>query len=775
MRRAVGYTLHKRHRINVPLHLGSAVQWLVAKVQDDPAAVGYLEWQALVEMLYGDVWQQEKVQQRCTQYSHKLGCPTTPHILLFALHTIYGLLARAVFVHRWSEPQRQSGTDIVSSLTDAAFFEQRWGVRNLLPELWDEGLRAFCGEDSFKAAFRAVLALAQDIAARTRTRPWQNVFTDLYEAILSRSIRHDLGEYFTPDWLAEATIEMSGYRGEADSVLFDPGCGSGAFLLAAAEMKRQATGRVTSALLDDVLHNVIGCDINPLSVLTARLNLLWWLAEYFEMPLSAFDLPVLQYDTVFATPLGSTLPDALRKVLPDGCDYLVGNPPWINWNALPPAYRQKLERELLPRYILFDFQGQEAQLGHSNDDYLVTFSFVTIDRYLRPGGLCSFIVKQPLLTNVSGKTFRHFAIRRLQREIPLRVCKVADLRQVNPFGIANETAIVVLQKGERTVYPVPYEIWRHPEPVEGSKNLHQIEVETGQARPASESDVTSPWVVLTPALEETRFMEGRCPYEIRHGLKHDVADVLMVQIVAQSDGTLVVAPAGRSLERYEIEPDVLFPFLQPRHLAAWTVKGYAYAIIPQRKAGENNEREVRQTLPLTYSYLKRFEAAYAARRSRVFSGTPFYGLFGLGDYTWAPYKVCWCGLGFRPEFAVAEPVADGFVGTKPLVPDGTVYFIPTSDRTEAHFLCAILNAEIVRTFLSARSSKSKRGLAKKLMQQLRLPVFRREDERHLRLAKASIGLHQEANRHLSPSLPAGLNKVVVELFQAEPLGQLTLF
>jgi hypothetical protein len=138
--------------------------------------------------------------------------------------------------------------------------------------------------------------------------------------------------------------------------------------------------------------------------------------------------------------------------------------------------------------------------------------------------------------------------------------------------------------------------------------------------------------------------------------------------------------------------------------------------------------------------------------------------------------VCWCGLGFQPEFAVAEPVADNFIGLKPVVPDGTLYFIPASEQTEAHFLCAVLNSEIVRTFLSSRSSKSKRGLSKKLMQQLRLPVFQREDERYLRLARASITLHQEANREpLLPSLPIELNKVVIELFETEPLGQLTLF
>jgi len=38
-----------------------------------------------------------------------------------------------------------------------------------------------------------------------------------------------------------------------------------------------------------------------------------------------------------------------------------------------------------------------------------------------------------------------------------------------------------------------------------------------------------------------------------------------------------------------------------------------------------------------------------ARKSRIFTQKPFYGLFGLGTYTWKPYKVCWCGLGFNAK------------------------------------------------------------------------------------------------------------------------------
>lgn len=387
---------------------------------------------------------------------------------------------------------------------------------------------------------------------------------------------------------------------------------------------------------------------------------------------------------------------------------------------------------MLPQYILFDFHGQEAQLGHSNDDYLVTFTLVTIHRYLKEGGICSFIIKQPLLTNVSGKTFRRFSIRHIQENMKLKVKRVADLREVNPFGISNETAIIVLEKGKETVYPVPYEIWLRKD--------GRIFVEEVEAKPSK--NVTSSWVILTADLKETEFIEGRCPYEIRHGLKHDVADVIIVNPIEHKGGKLIIQSEADK-EIYEIETGAIYPFLQPRHIGAWKIKGYAYVIIPQRKAGEDNEKELAMTLPLTYRYLERFKNHFLNRKSRVFMQKPFYGLFGLGNYTWKTYKVCWCGLGFKPEFVVAGSVNDQLLGEKILIPDGTIYFIPLDTKEEAHFVCAVLNSELVRRFLNARSGKSKRGLSKKMMEQVALPLFDPEDSRHIDLALWSLNMHQK--------------------------------
>ena len=49
--------------------------------------------------------------------------------------------------------------------------------------------------------------------------------------IVPRKLRHDLGEFYTPDWLAGYLIDRSGYPGDPNIRFLDPACGSGTFLV----------------------------------------------------------------------------------------------------------------------------------------------------------------------------------------------------------------------------------------------------------------------------------------------------------------------------------------------------------------------------------------------------------------------------------------------------------------------------------------------------------------------------------------------------------------
>ncbi len=50
----------------------------------------------------------------------------------------------------------------------------------------------------------------------------RDLLKQLYQQLFPRSVRHDLGEYYTPDWLAELVLNELGYDGNPDKRRFPP-------------------------------------------------------------------------------------------------------------------------------------------------------------------------------------------------------------------------------------------------------------------------------------------------------------------------------------------------------------------------------------------------------------------------------------------------------------------------------------------------------------------------------------------------------------------------
>lgn len=107
-----------------------------------------------------------------------------------------------------------------------------------------------------------------------------DIFKDLYMSIIPKSIRHSMGEYFTPKWLADYVISngIENIENKDEWKAIDPCCGSGIFLL---ELIKKIVGdrniksmsnNEKKELKEKILNRVYGIDINPLSVLSARVG-----------------------------------------------------------------------------------------------------------------------------------------------------------------------------------------------------------------------------------------------------------------------------------------------------------------------------------------------------------------------------------------------------------------------------------------------------------------------------------------------------------------------
>jgi len=123
-------------------------------------------------------------------------------------------------------------------------------------------------------------SFVRTMARRLARFDWTNVEHDvlkvLYESVIGAETRRRLGEYYTPDWLADQVVAQAVSDPLHQRVL-DPACGSGTFLfhavrryLAAAEEDGRPLAKALSSLTDRVL----GIDLHPVAVALARVTYL---------------------------------------------------------------------------------------------------------------------------------------------------------------------------------------------------------------------------------------------------------------------------------------------------------------------------------------------------------------------------------------------------------------------------------------------------------------------------------------------------------------------
>jgi len=135
--------------------------------------------------------------------------------------------------------------------------------------------------------------------------PTQDMLKKLYHRLVSPHIRKALGEYYTPDWLAQRVLNMlegGQYRGDPETRLLDPTCGSGTFPMLAIKAVRAnslAQSMNKGELLRKICHNIVGIDLNPLAVTAARTNYLLALGPLLKYRgKEPLEIPVYLADSV---------------------------------------------------------------------------------------------------------------------------------------------------------------------------------------------------------------------------------------------------------------------------------------------------------------------------------------------------------------------------------------------------------------------------------------------------------------------------------------------
>jgi len=810
--------------------------------------------------------------------------------VFFVLHTYYALLIKLVasmavarFAGGASRPLNQiaalEGDDLRQSfkdLEDGGIFKQ-YGIRNFLEGDFFGWYLAAWNDDIEEGVSSLVKRLADYDPGALELAPEnaRDLLKKLYHYLLPREIRHDLGEYYTPDWLAERLIRQTlGLGDRPDAIVnpktrvLDPACGSGTFLVILIKFMKRGVekGRITAREgLEQILKNVVGFDLNPLAVIAARTNYLIALGDLLKARAGDIDIPVYQADSVLwpqreGTPEGKgqysisyegdvyklrtavgefLVPtvfaerermDALTnlldesvesgvgedaflsrlaepaKLMPeeieragdhlralyrqlrdlheqglngvwarivknqfapvflslDPCQYVVGNPPWVNWEHLPEEYR----RDSMPLWIHYGLfpkreKGMETILGAAKYDISMLMTYVSADRYLRKGGRLGFVLSQSLFkTSGAGQGFRRF---RLPDKTPFGPLVVEDMVELKPFeGAANRTAIGVFIKGREVRYPVSYQYWKKrgdgrrsaigfDTPYE-EVTKEKVTYRDWQAQPVDRSDSTSAWITARgKTLRALARVLGKSTYKGREGTNTGGANgVFWLEVIGERPGGLlmignVTENTRKKVSRTQaaVERDLVFPLLRGAEVSRWLARP-SLSILLTHEEGERlkaiPETRMQRDFLKTFFYLQRFEKMLKDRPAfkRYFKAdAPFYSIFGIGDYTFALWKVVW-----REQASGLTAAVVGTKNRRPIVPDHKLMMVEAGSEAEAHFLCAALNSAPARLAVKAYAIEIQMG--PHILENIGVPKFSSENNTHRRLAELSEGAHKAA-------------------------------
>ena len=120
------------------------------------------------------------------------------------------------------------------------------------------------------------MPLLRALARRIARFDWQKAPNDvaaiLYETVIPPHERRQLGEYYTPDWLAR-TIVREVVTDPLDQYVLDPACGSGTFVAEAVTHFLEAANETSldsKEVLEWLRFSVVGIDVHPVAVHLAR-------------------------------------------------------------------------------------------------------------------------------------------------------------------------------------------------------------------------------------------------------------------------------------------------------------------------------------------------------------------------------------------------------------------------------------------------------------------------------------------------------------------------
>lgn len=483
-------------------------------------------------------------------------------------------------------------------------------------------------------------------------------------------------------------------------------------------------------------------------------------------------------DTIWTFVLNNVYaPIALKE---NRFDIVVGNPPWIAMRYLENKEYQDFIKKSVFRYALLD--KKEVHL-FTHMEMATLFFCQTSDMYLKEKGVMGFVMPRSVLTGA----FHHTKFRLFKKPV-MKLAKIIDLKDVSPlFNVPS--CVLICVSGQETGYPIL-----------ASKYIGKLERKNERLPEALKVFRTSDYMYEPPSTPI-----GRSIYydKVKEGativprgfwfVEFDVPPTLWVKsrepAVKTSSSIKMKPPWTNTKLKENIEKNFIYVTLLGGDIVRFGYTEFRPIVLPAEPSASGYEiLDVKELMGKGLvgmtNWLERVQQLWAVKATEK-SKTNFPRVISWVNYRSklsyqnpkAKYIVLYNASGSNIASCVINkhgllPLEAGRTAITPVgfIAEAKSYFYETDDEGEAHYLCAILNSNVVNEAIKPLQPKGlygEREVGRRPFM-FNIPKFRGDDPSHARLAELSKLCHAKVGQlNLMGQRSASARKKATEIVEKE--------
>ncbi len=468
--------------------------------------------------------------------------------------------------------------------------------------------------------------------------------------IVSEPNRREYGDFQTNKNLAFQVAEYTFLKCNDFEFVLEPTCGKGNFILASIKQSNS-------------LKKIVGVEIYQPYVWETKFKIL-------DHYLLNKDIPKPEIDIIHGNAFEFDYKQ-LAKSTSHLKTLVIGNPPWVTNSELG-----SIDSKNLPKKSNFkNHSGFEAITGKGNFDIGEYISLIMLKCFENHNGMFSFLIKNSVVKNL-----------------------IQDQKR-NSFKISQSEKLNIDSKKEFNVSVNACLFLTHlntePDFICKEFDFYSRDYLT-----------TFGWykdkfVYSVKDYDKSSIVDGKSIFTWRSGVKHDCSEVMEFERI---NGHFI----NRLGEEINLEKKLVYGLLKSSDLKDDKTNTFRkLTIITQKKIGQET-KYIQDSLPLTHQYLNSHKDFFDKRKSSIYKDKPNFSIFGIGDYSFAKYKIGISGLYKSTHFTLVSPN-----DSKPIMLDDTCYFIGVDELKMAQIAHCLVNSDLVQKFLkSIIFSDSKRSINK---------------------------------------------------------------